>query len=120
MLLKSCNSGGWREGELYVADTYNHTIRKITATDVVSTLAGLAGSRGYADGAASQARFNHPSSIARAADGTLYVADDDNQLVRKITPAGVVTTLAGTPGKKCFAEGSPPPAWRSQRRVPCM
>jgi sugar lactone lactonase YvrE len=92
------------EGELYVADTYNHTIRKITA-GVVSTVAGLAGSKGYADGAASQARFNHPSSIARAPDGTLYVADDDNQLVRKITPAGVVTTLAGTPGKKGFAEG---------------
>jgi sugar lactone lactonase YvrE len=93
------------EGELYVADTYNHTIRKITAAGVVSILAGLAGSKGYADGAASQARFNHPSSIARATDGTLYVADDDNQLVRKITPAGVVTTLAGTPGKKGFAEG---------------
>jgi sugar lactone lactonase YvrE len=93
------------EGELYVADTYNQTIRKITAAGVVSTVAGLAGSKGYADGTASQARFNHPSSIARAPDGTLYVADDDNQLVRKITPAGVVTTLAGTPGKKGFAEG---------------
>ncbi len=93
------------EGELYVADTYNHTIRKITAAGVVSTVAGLAGSRGYADGATSQARFNHPSSIARASDGTLYVADNHNQLVRKITTAGVVTTLAGTPGKKGFAEG---------------
>lgn len=95
-----------RAGELYVADTDNHTIRKITPAGEVSTLAGLAGRKGYADGPASQARFNHPSGIAIAPDGTLYVADDDNQLVRKITPTGVVTTLAGTPGKKGLAEGS--------------
>lgn len=93
------------EGELYVTDTNNHTIRKITPTGEVSTLAGLAGSKGYADGSASQARFNHPSGIAIAPDGTLYIADDNNQVIRKITPTGIVTTLAGTPGKKGFAEG---------------
>ena len=94
-----------RAGELYVADTYNHTIRKITAAGEVSTLAGLAGSKGAADGPAGQARFNHPSGLAIGPDGTLYVADNFNQLIRKVTAAGMVTTLAGTPGKKGFAEG---------------
>jgi sugar lactone lactonase YvrE len=95
-----------REGELYIADTDNQTIRKITATGDVSTLAGLPGRKGYADGLASQAQFNHPSGIALAPDGTLYVADDDNQVIRTVTLTGGVTTLAGTPGKKGFMEGA--------------
>jgi hypothetical protein len=95
-----------REGELYVADTDNQTIRKITATGDVSTVAGMPGRKGYADGPGSQAQFNHPSGIALAPDGTLYVADDDNQVIRTVTPTGGVTTLAGTAGKKGFTEGA--------------
>jgi sugar lactone lactonase YvrE len=79
---------------VYVADTYNHTIRKITPAGVVTTLAGTAGASGRVDGTSAEARFNNPRGVATGADGTVYVADTFNGLVRKITPAGVVTTFA--------------------------
>ena len=85
-------------GNLYVADTGNHTIRKITPAAVVTTLAGLAGASGSADGTNSAARFNSPSGVAVDSSGNLYVADTGNQTIRKITPAGAVTTLAGLVG----------------------
>jgi sugar lactone lactonase YvrE len=80
---------------LYVADGNNHTIRKITPSGLVSTVAGLAGMSGIADGISINARFNTPLGVTTDATGTLYVADTQNSTVRKITPAGVVTTLAG-------------------------
>jgi sugar lactone lactonase YvrE len=82
-------------GNVYVAEYYNHTIRKVTSAGVVSTIAGLAGNPGYADGAGSVARFDYPAGVAVDAAGGIYVADYDNFLVRHITSAGVVTTLAG-------------------------
>ena len=82
-------------GNLYVADTFSSTIRKITAAGVVSTLAGLAGSSGSTDGTGSNALFNYPSGIAVDTAGNLYVADSGNRMIRKITAAGVVSTLAG-------------------------
>lgn len=82
-------------GNIYVADYGNHTIRKITSAGTVTTLAGLADSPGSADGAGSAARFNQPVGIAVDLAGNVYVADYQNKIVRKITPAGVVTTLAG-------------------------
>ncbi len=85
-------------GTIYVADTNNHTIRKVTPAGVVSTLAGLAGSPGSADGNGSAARFNFPSGIVAANDGTLFVADTNNETIRQISPAGDVTTLAGRAG----------------------
>jgi sugar lactone lactonase YvrE len=85
-------------GNIYVADTGNHTIRKITPAGACNTLAGLAGVAGSADGTNSGALFNRPSGIAVDNAGTVYVADTGNHTIRKITPAGVVTTLAGTPG----------------------
>jgi sugar lactone lactonase YvrE len=93
-------------GNLYVADTFNHTIRKITATGVVTTLAGTAGVRGSADGSGAAAQFSFPQGIAADAVGNLYVADEGNGTIRKITPAGVVTTLAGTAGVIGSADGS--------------
>jgi D-alanyl-D-alanine dipeptidase len=85
-------------GNVYVADTGNDTIRKITPTGVVSTLAGTAGSSGSTDASGAAARFNSPRGIASDAAGTLYVADSGNDTIRKITPTGAVTTLAGTAG----------------------
>ena len=81
---------------LYVADSSNHTIRKITPTGVVSTVAGLALTPGITDGTGNGARLNTPLGVSADAAGTLYVADTLNSMVRKITPTGMVTTLAGS------------------------
>jgi hypothetical protein len=89
---------------LYVADTYNHTIRRVTTVGVVTTIAGYAGSSGTADGAGTAARFNTPYGIAVnpacpvAGTCDLFVADEANHTIRVVTTAGVVTTLAGTAG----------------------
>ena len=86
-------------GNIYVADEYNHTIRKITPVGtnwVVTTLAGSAGSSGNRDGTASDARFDSPEGVAVDNAGNVYVAD--RATIRKVTPAGVVTTLAGKAG----------------------
>jgi sugar lactone lactonase YvrE len=85
-------------GNVYVADTGNSTIRKVTPGGVVTTLAGMAGVTGTVDGSGSSARFNGPRSMAVDAAGNVYVADSTNCAIRKITPAGVVTTLAGELG----------------------
>jgi streptogramin lyase len=82
-------------GNVYVADYENDLIRKITPAGLVSTLAGKAGVSGLTDGADTAARFNLPESLAVDADGNIYVADNGNNAIRKITPAGVVSTLAG-------------------------
>jgi sugar lactone lactonase YvrE len=83
-------------GNLYVTDYDNFTIRKITSAGVVSTLAGKAETPGYADGAGDVVRFSNLGGIAADRSGNVYVADRGNSLVRKITPAGVVSTVAGT------------------------
>ncbi len=83
-------------GNLYVADRSNHTIRKITPTGEVTTLAGLAGNMGSIDDTGAAARFNLPSGVTVDTAGNVYVADTFNHNIRKITPAGAVTTLAGT------------------------
>ena len=82
-------------GNVYVADMDNHTIRKITPTGVVTTLAGLARSWGSSDGTGSEARFHNPYGVGVDHAGNIYASDTDNNTVRKITPAGVVTALAG-------------------------
>jgi kumamolisin len=81
-------------GNVYVTDTSNHTVRKITPTGVVSTLAGLAGAHGSVDGTGSAARFYSPTGITIDGSGTVYVADTDNNSIRKVTAAGAVITLA--------------------------
>ena len=85
-------------GMVYVADTYNHTIRKITPAGVVTTLAGLAGAAGSTDGTGSAAQFRNPQGVAVDSAGNVYVADTQNHTIRKITPGGGVTTLAGLAG----------------------
>jgi sugar lactone lactonase YvrE len=81
-------------GNLYVSDHGNHAVRKITAAGVVTTLAG-SGSMGNTDATGTAASFKFPSGIAADSAGNVYLADTDNQVIRKITPAGAVTTIAG-------------------------
>jgi hypothetical protein len=93
-------------GNVYVADSVNHTIRKVTPGGVVTTLAGLAGSQGSADGTGSAALFNQPSGAAVDGAGNVYVADTSNHTIRKVTPGGVVTTLAGLAGSQGSDDGT--------------
>ena len=83
---------------LYVADSWNHTIRKVTPSGVTTTFAGFAGASGTNDGAGSLSRFNHPAGLAADANNQIYVADKNNNTIRGITPGGTVFTLAGRAG----------------------
>ena len=82
-------------GNIYVADTTNNIIRKITADGTVTTIAGTAGVTGWWDGQGSEAAFNLPIGITVAPNGYLYVADTFNHKIRKISPFGVVATFSG-------------------------
>ncbi len=94
-------------GNLYVADSYNHTIRKITAAGEVTTLAGMAGTWGSTNGIGSTARFKGPQGMALDGSGNLYVTDLFNHTLRKIVlSTGEVTTLAGTVGTSGSADGT--------------
>ncbi|MEL1266253.1 NHL repeat-containing protein [Pseudoxanthomonas putridarboris] len=91
------------DGTRYVADAGdNNRIRRIAPDGTVSTFAG--GREGLADGIGEAAAFHTPSALARDGDGNLYVADTGNHAIRKVTPQGVVTTLAGT-GEAGFRDG---------------
>jgi sugar lactone lactonase YvrE len=82
---------------IYVSDGYYNTIRMVTPSGAVTTLAGVAGVSGYEDGPVANALFNGPAGVAIDASGAIYVADDGNYLIRKIS-GGSVSTLAGTAG----------------------
>jgi DNA-binding beta-propeller fold protein YncE len=82
------------DGNVIVGDTRNHRIRKITPQGHVSTLAGT-GEMGHEDGEGTVARFNMPCGVSVDGDGNVIVADRDNHRIRKITPLGLVSTLAG-------------------------
>jgi sugar lactone lactonase YvrE len=97
-------------GNLYVADSGSATIRKITASGAVTTLAGTAGTIGHQDGTGASAQFGYPFGAAVDGSGNVYVSDSEFNTIRKITPAGVVTTLAGTAGITGHADGTGPSA----------
>ncbi len=85
-------------GAVFVADLSNHQIRKISPQGEVSTLAGVGGTAGYEDGSAATAKMDNPAGVAVDFSGNVYVADYNNHLIRKISPQGEVSTLAGTAG----------------------
>jgi sugar lactone lactonase YvrE len=93
-----------RDGNIYTAEWKGHRVRKITPEGVVTTLAG-SGKAGFADGTGAEASFNTPEGVALDSKGNVYVADARNNKIRKISPSGVVTTIAGS-GKKDFADGA--------------
>jgi hypothetical protein len=90
-------------GNIIVADAANNKIRKITPDGIVSTVAGD-GTIGTRNGAANTAQFNFPRGVATDKAGNIYVTDAGNNLIRKITPAGTVSTIAGD-GTDGFADG---------------
>ncbi len=93
-------------GNLYVADFNDNVIRKVTPGGVVTTFAGAA-TAGYVDATGGATRFNGPIDVAIDAAGNLYVTDTGNHAIRKITPAGVVSTLAGSgPAAPGFLDGT--------------
>ena len=82
-----------RQGSVYIADSENQTIRRITTDGRVSTLVGKPGKRGTVDGQGGAVRLDRPASIAIDSTGTLYVTNGEDNLIRKISPTGAVTTL---------------------------
>jgi serine/threonine protein kinase/sugar lactone lactonase YvrE len=93
-------------GNVYVAEFASGTIRKITPEGAVSLLAGSPGNPGWTDAKGDNAHFRNPWSVAVDKEGNVYVADKDNFVIRRITPDGRVTTLAGKPGVPGFADGN--------------
>jgi uncharacterized protein (TIGR03437 family) len=95
-------------GNLYIADTYNYRIRKVTPAGVITTVAGN-GQSGYSGdgGPATAAGLNDPTGVEVDAAGNLYIADGRNSRVRKVTPAGTITTLAGNGQYRYGGDGGP-------------
>lgn len=93
-------------GNLFVTDSGNHTIRKISRMRAVTTFAGSSGTQGYVNGTGVAARFVHPSAIATDPAGNCYVVDQYGSIVRKITPAGIVTAFAGAPSTHGYVDAT--------------
>jgi streptogramin lyase len=96
------NSGG----DSFICDSLNHVVRRISgSTGQITTFAGTMGVSGFTNGPAASCRFNRPTGIAIDSTNNIYVADSGNNVIRRITPAGAVTTYAGT-GTRGFVNGN--------------
>ncbi len=93
-------------GNFFVADSQNDAIRKVTTNGVVTTFAGQLGVSGSVNATGTNAQFNAPSGLAFDTNGNLFVSDTGNNTIREITPAGAVSTFAGTPGFGGYADGA--------------
>ncbi len=95
-------------GNLYIADTYNHRIRKVSTDGIISTIAGTGNSGFGGDGGpGTAAMLSYPTGIAVAGDGTLYIADTRNHRVRTLATDGTITTVAGTGAAGFNGDGGP-------------
>ena len=92
-------------GEIYLADEYTHLIRRITPDGTVTTIAGAYYEAGNTDGIGTEARFDRPRGITVDSKGNVYVMDTNNHAIRKISPAGIVSTFAGVTGEAGFVDG---------------
>ena len=106
-----------RDGRIYVADTANHTLRRIDPDGRVTTLAGLTGVSGARDGTGADAWFDHPAGLAISSSGDLWVADSGSSTIRKVSREGRVTTVAGLPGVTGHKDGRGLDAWFNQPRA---
>lgn len=93
-------------GNMYVADRFNHRVRKINTAGIITTVAGN-GTAGYGGdgGAATLAKINNPSGVALDASGNLYIVDQYNYRIRKVSPSGIISTFAGTGSPGYFGDG---------------
>ena len=91
---------------VYVCDTENHVIRKVNVNSrMVTTLCGFPGLTGYVDGVTTNARFNAPAWATVDPEGYIILSDNDNNIVRRISPTGTVKTICGSPGEEGFVDG---------------
>lgn len=95
-----------KAGNVYIADTENHLVRKISPSAEVTTFAGRSGVQGSIDGAGTDATFNNPVGLAVDSGGNIFVADYGNRIIRKISPDGEVSTIAGLAGNLGASDGA--------------
>jgi uncharacterized protein (TIGR03437 family) len=95
-------------GNIFIADTANHRIRKVTPTGIISTVAGD-GALGYSGdgGPATSAQFLYPTQVAVDASGSLFIADSGPNVIRKVSPSGIITTIAGNGSAGYSGDGGP-------------
>jgi sugar lactone lactonase YvrE len=95
-------------GNLYIADSGNNRVRKVSREGIITTMAGN-GSRGYAGegGRATEAQLNDPEGVALDRTGGLYIADGGNNRIRKVSPSGIISTIAGNGTSGYTGDGGP-------------
>ena len=96
-------------GNVYIADGFNYAVRKVNTSGIISTVAGIKNSQGYSGdgGQATAAKLNFPVGVAVDGSGNLYITDEYNWRIRKVTPAGIISTFAGNGTVGYSGDGGP-------------